>query len=122
LVNVSAVTIKLLGVENADYANLAVWLGHKTAKNATVATTETGTIGWYCDRNIIDMVGLTTPQNATYTAHRDFSSWFAEKPDFVVVHPDTPFPWEKVALASPDYELAPVHFGPVYLLRKKNGD
>jgi len=122
LTNVSAVTLRLLGVENTNYANLASWLNQNAAQNATIATTETGTIGWYCNRNIIDMVGLTTPQNATFTAHRDFSSWFLENPDFVVVHPDIPFPWEKVALASPNYEFAPVHFGPVYLLRKKHVD
>ena len=120
LVEVSATTIKNMGVEDVDYVDLAVWLSHNTGKNAKIATTETGTIGWYCDRNIIDMVGLTTPKNATYTAHRDFSSWFAENPDFVVVHPANPFPWEKVALASPSYELAPIHFGKVYLLRKKH--
>lgn len=120
LVNVSVVTIRRLGVENVNYVHLASWLSHYTPKDAKIASTETGTIGWYCDRNIIDMVGLTTPKNATFTAHRDFSSWFAEQPDYVVVHPDNPFPWEKVALSSPNYELVPVHFGPVYVLRKRH--
>jgi len=106
-----------LGVN--DYARMGDWIEHNTSANATVATSETGTIGWHCDRYIIDMVGLTTPQNARYTAHGDYSSWLAERPDYVVVHKLRPFPWETVAVASPDYEYVPVSFGDVFLLRRK---
>jgi hypothetical protein len=105
--------------ENADYVKIGEWLNQNTPKNARIATTETGTIGWYCDRNIIDLVGLTTPQNAHFTAKRDFGAWFSERPDFVVVHPNNPFPWERVAMASPEYEYLPFHSNGVYLLRKK---
>lgn len=106
--------------DNIPYRDMAHWIDQNTPQNARIASVETGTIGWYCDRYLIDMVGITTPVNARYTAHRDYSSWISEKPDFIVVHPNDPFPWEKVALASPDYELLPVHFGEVYLLRKKS--
>ena len=119
LVTASFTTARRSGKEDTNYALLARWLSHNTAPDARIATAETGTIGWYCDRNLIDIVGLTTPQNATYTAHRDFSSWLAEDPDYIVVHPGNPFPWERVALASNRYEYVPVHFGPDYLLRKK---
>ena len=106
-----------LGVN--DYARMGDWIERNTPPNATIATTETGTIGWHCDRYIIDMVGLTTPENARYTAHADYSSWIAERPDYVIVHELRPFPWEAVAVASPDYEFVPVSFGDVYLMRRK---
>lgn len=106
--------------DDLAYANMAKWIEQNTPQNARLASVETGTIGWYCDRNLIDIVGLTTPQNARYTAKRDYSSWFAEQPDFIVVHPGNPFPWEKVALASSDYELLPIHFDTVYLLHRKS--
>jgi arabinofuranosyltransferase len=105
--------------ENLPYRDLALWMNANTPSNARIASVETGTLGWYSDRYFIDLVGLTTPINARYTAHREFSAWLAERPDYVVVHPDNPFPWEKAALDSPDFEFAPVHFGQVYLLRRK---
>ncbi|SNS78404.1 hypothetical protein SAMN05421770_102314 [Granulicella rosea] len=106
-------------VENPQYAKIGQWLMQNTAPNERIAAIETGTIAWYCDRNIIDIVGLTTPQNGRFTAKRDFSSWIKDKPDLIVVHPDLPFAWEKVAFQSPDYEYVPVHFDGVYLLRRK---
>jgi hypothetical protein len=115
----SARYLLAVGVTDPNYHDAGVWLNEHTSKAARIATVETGTIGWYCDRNIIDLVGLTTPQNARYTAKADFASWIAEKPDYVVVHPANPFPWERVALASPDYEYVPIHFDKVFILRRK---
>jgi len=102
-----------------DYSLTSEWINRSASLCADTATTETGTMGWFCNRNLIDMIGLTTPKNATYTAHRDFSAWIAEDPDYIVVHPEMPFPWEKVALKSPRYEELPYHFGNVMLLRRK---
>lgn len=103
-----------------DYIAAATWMSTHLPSDAVVATTETGNIGWYCDRRIIDLVGLTTPQNATYTRHRDFTSWIKEKPEYVIVHPDRRFPWERVALDSPDYEPVQPSFQSVWLLHRKN--
>lgn len=119
LVCASARYLHRAGVGNANYVKAGEWLNQNTPKDAVVATAETGTIGWHCDRNIIDLVGLTTPRNAHLTAKRDFVSWFSERPDFVVVHPANPFPWERVAMASSEYEYLPIHFNDVYILRKK---
>jgi len=102
------------------YDEAGQWLSAHTAPNARIASVETGHIGWFCDRYLIDIVGLTTPRNGTYTTHRDFSSWVLDRPDFIVVHPDVNFPWEKVALSSPDYEMLPVSFGSVRLLHRKD--
>jgi hypothetical protein len=114
----SGVYLKKHTINAVDYISMAQWMDQNTPREARIASVETGTIGWYCDRNLIDIVGLTTPQNAHYTARHDFSSWITEKPDFIVVHSKLPFPWENVALSSHDYEFMPVHFGDVYLLRR----
>ena len=74
---------------------------------------------WPPTNLIIDAVGLTTPKNAIYTEHRDFSSCLEERPDYVVIHLDNRFPWEAAALKSPEYERLPVTFGRVGLLRRK---
>jgi hypothetical protein len=60
--------------------------------------------------------------NGRYTAHRDFSSWISESPDYVVVHPDGRFPWDRVALSSPHYKLLPMRFGDVGILMKQDAD
>lgn len=102
-----------------NYTKLGDWLNQNTPRNIRIAAVEIGTLGWHCDRNIIDIVGLTTPRNAHFTAKHDFASWFAERPDLILVHPNNPFPWERVALSSPEYEFLPVHSDGVYILRKK---
>lgn len=107
------------GIEEEPYARAGDWLNEHTPPDARIAAIETGTIGWHCDRYLIDVVGLTTPANARYTANGDISSWIKERPDYIVVHFDGRFRWEKVALASPDYEFLPVRFNSVGLLRRK---
>ena len=118
LVQISAVRLRQEARIDAAYVAAADWLSQNAAPNAVVATTETGTIGWFCDRPILDMVGLTTPQNAKYTRHRDFGSWLKENPDYVIVHPLNPFPWENVAMASPNYTPA-ARFSYITVLRRK---
>jgi hypothetical protein len=115
----SGINLRKTAHDATAYVQMGNWINKNTPSNARIAAVETGTVGWFSDRYLIDMVGLTTPVNARYTAHRDFSSWFSEQPDFIIVHPRQAFPWENVALSSPEYELMPVHFDDVYLLRKK---
>jgi hypothetical protein len=108
--------------EDKSYAEAGDWLQLHTPPDARIASVETGTIGWHADRYLIDIVGLTTPVNGRYTAHRDFSSWISESPDYVVVHPDGRFPWDRVALSSPNYKLLPMRFGDVGILMKQDAD
>ena len=120
LFEIGVVRVHRIAIQPNDYASMATWISHNTPANARIATSETGTIGWYApDRYILDMVGLTTPENARYTARADFKSWLHERPDYVIVHHDKPFPWEAVAVNSPDYEPVPIHYGDVYLLQRK---
>jgi hypothetical protein len=110
-----------------NYCDVGRWLDANTPKKATVAVCESGIIGWYSHRYIIDILGLTTPKNAGYIAHRDATSWLAEDhPDYIVMHHPTWW-WEEVADASPDYQDLPVHFGPdsstiIRILQRKTVD
>jgi arabinofuranosyltransferase len=107
---------------NESYRAAGQWLAVNSAPTATVAACEIGTLGWYSHRYLYDIVGLTTPKNAEHVAHRDEVSWFAEDhPDYVVIHMPA-WGWEKPAVASPAYELVPVRFGNLAILRKKTPD
>jgi arabinofuranosyltransferase len=102
------------------YKQLGEWLDQNTPTNARVASVETGAIGWYSRRYVDDIIGLTSPTNAMYLLHHDFFSWLDEqKPDYVVMHAK---PWfgELAAAKSSDYEYLPVHFGNIYLMRRRN--
>ncbi len=78
-----------------NYVAAAQWLEVNSPPNAKIAACEIGTIGWYSHRYLYDIIGLTTPKNAVYLAHRDEVSWFAEdNPDYVVIHLP-PWGWEK---------------------------
>lgn len=113
----------------SQYRTLAAWIVANTPPDATIATAEIGTLGWYCPNPIIDIVGLTTPKNAVHLLHHDTTSWLAEdKPDYIVVH-NPAITGEQVALDSPDYapvgDLLPaetqsnVPRGATYLLKRK---
>jgi arabinofuranosyltransferase len=102
------------------YRYICRWINTNAAPGATVASAETGTIGWYSPEHpVIDIVGLTTPRNAQLMAHHDQLTWLEEeKPDYVVMH--TGGAWgEPAALHSPNYERLPVAMADVYLMRRK---
>jgi len=70
-----------------DYAKIGIWLKNNTPPNASVAMVEVGTVGWYADRNIIDILGLTNKYNADFIARRDFTGWFEKyQPDYILRH------------------------------------
>ncbi len=100
---ISAHWLKAKG-PNSDYVQIDDWLLKYAPPQSRIGTAETGLIGWQLkDYYIIDNVGLTTPKNATYTAHRQFDRWFDEdKPDYVFVHRSI-WPWEEAVTHDPGY-------------------
>ncbi|MGF6664530.1 arabinofuranosyltransferase [Paraburkholderia atlantica] len=69
------------------YKNIGEWIGTNTPRDAVVASVEIGTVGWYSDRYIIDILGLTNRYNADYIAHKDLYSWLTKySPDYILVH------------------------------------
>ncbi|MEO6815078.1 MAG: hypothetical protein ABI177_00105 [Edaphobacter sp.] len=107
--------------DGSYYVKLGHWIDENTPTNARIEADETGTIGWYSHRYLIDILGLTTPKNAIHIAHRDPSSWLAEdKPDYIIVH-DSDWIYERVAKTSPDYERVSLDLPVVYVLKRKTG-
>jgi hypothetical protein len=89
------------------YKNIGIWLNQNTEKNAKIALVEIGTIGWYSDRPIIDILGLVNPLNARFIGERKFEEWLNHySPDYILIH-DPSWPHEagvEKALASGSFE------------------
>jgi arabinofuranosyltransferase len=102
-----------------EYVAVSRWLNANTAPNARVAAIEIGTVGFYCNRYLDDLAGLTNPKNAVELSHQDFNSWIEEdKPDYVIVHNFLYFN-ESAALTDQNYIKLPVQFGPVYVMKRR---
>ncbi len=91
---------------NPQYIWADAWLLKHAATGSRVATPETGLIGWQLqDYYIIDTVGLTTPRNAVFTAHREFGRWIEEdRADYALVHSPN-FPWDKAVARDSRYRM-----------------
>lgn len=60
-------------------------------KGSTVATVEVGTLAWYSERPVIDVLGLDNPERARHSATRDVGMWLVEtRPDYIFM------PWERI--------------------------
>ncbi|CAN5757352.1 hypothetical protein BH10ACI4_BH10ACI4_15320 [soil metagenome] len=105
----------------AGYVDAGQWLRNNTPANARIAAVEIGFLGWYSQRYLIDIVGLTTPKNAEHVAQRDLAAWLREdRPDYILLH-DAPWPWEQYAKQSTDYIREPVKLsGGIYLVRRRD--
>ena len=116
---VAAVILLRAQGANPNYVALARWVDAHSSPGAKIASVEIGTIGWYANRNVDDILGLTNPKNAGQLRRHDFHSWLEQdKPDFVVVHDSVAF-GEVAATTSPLYAYEPIHFGPVSLMYRK---
>ena len=75
------------GYRNEAYIQIGKWLKANTPEHTSVAMVEVGTVGWYADRRIIDILGLTNPHNADYIAKGDADSWpIHYQPDYILDH------------------------------------
>ena len=75
------------GFTNEAYIQMGKWLKANTSPKASVAMVEVGTVGWYADRRIIDILGLTNPYNSDYIAKGDADSWpIHYQPDYILTH------------------------------------
>lgn len=83
------------GVRNEAYATIGSWIKTNTPPNATIAMVEIGTVGWYADRKIIDILGLVNKYNAEYISKGDLYGWlYHYQPDYILRH-DPIWRWEK---------------------------
>jgi len=78
----------------SPYVTVGTWLERTIEPTAAVAAVEVGTLGWYCRRTIIDILGLVSPYNSDFIAARDWYRWLTVyQPDYIVRH-STPWPHE----------------------------
>lgn len=76
-----------LGYVNASYRDIGVWLEGHTSPSAKIAMVEIGTVGWYSDRYVIDILGLVNPSNERFIGERHFEKWLdTYKPDYILLH------------------------------------
>jgi len=81
------------GKYSDSYKGIGRWLQMNTAPTDKIAMVEIGTVGYYSDRYIIDILGLVNPYNAELIGKRDFDKWLEYyQPDYFLVH--QPF-WNK---------------------------
>ncbi|VEB38819.1 Uncharacterised protein [Legionella sainthelensi] len=84
-------------VRHENYANIGGWINHNTPANASIGLVEIGTVGWYSERKIIDILGLVNPYNGAYIGKNDIFSWLTHyQPDYILVH-DPAWPFEDSA-------------------------
>jgi arabinofuranosyltransferase len=78
------------GRNSEAYAKIGLWLKENTSANSSVAMVEIGTVGWYADRHIVDILGLTNKFNAEFIAQGDAFSWLSKyQPDYILRHDPT---------------------------------
>ena len=69
------------------YQEAGTWMNSHLPADAKVATSEIGTVGFYSQRYIIDILGLVNPNNARYIGERRFEAWLNDyHPDYFLVH------------------------------------
>lgn len=69
------------------YVDMGNWLKENTPEGSSVAMVEIGTVGWYAQREIIDILGLVNPYNAQYVGDRQFFLWLIHyQPDYIIRH------------------------------------
>lgn len=70
-----------------DYKKIGEWMGQNLPADASLATIEIGTIGWYSKMHIVDILGLVTPHNADYIAQRKLHNWLLHyQPEYILAH------------------------------------
>lgn len=99
----------------AEYRSVGEWIAQHTPSRASVAVAEIGYVGYYAERQIIDMHGLLHPEALSHLNDREPDWWFQQyAPDVIVMHrppwPNEPTPinWSAAALQRfhQNYELA----------------
>jgi len=108
---VSANTVRAEDSINRQQIALGEWLGENTPANAVIACNDVGAIGYFAHRQVLDLLGLVTPEVMSYRkkypigrenfAGRDFV--LDRRPDYLVIFPSW-FP----NLEKSDF-LHPVH-------------
>jgi len=76
---------KKRSTHHLTYKKIGIWLKENTPKASSVGLVEIGAVGWYSERFIVDILGLTNKHNADYIGDRDIYSWLKHyQPDYIL--------------------------------------
>ncbi|HEV7670742.1 MAG TPA: hypothetical protein VGS22_19660 [Thermoanaerobaculia bacterium] len=79
-------TVDQAGPRAALYRRAGAWLAQSTPPTARVAAFEVGTLAFYADRPVDDLLGLVSPQYIAAVANGDWAgALLASRADFVVL-------------------------------------
>ena len=78
-----------------DYRDYGLWIAENTPVDASIGVAEIGTVGWYSERRIIDILGLVTAGNADFVGQGDYTSWLALHPPDYILSRDPPRFYER---------------------------
>jgi hypothetical protein len=74
--------------DNKRYGAIGRYLAENAAPHAVVAAHEVGLIGYYSDRRILDLMGLTTPLSKSERERSPLALVLERRPDYFVVEDD----------------------------------
>ncbi len=80
------------------YQRIGLWLKENVPAGSSLAAAEIGTLGWYSELPIVDILGLVTPRNSRFLGERKFAAWLdLYSPDYALLHAP-PWPAEKAVI------------------------
>jgi hypothetical protein len=71
---------------SGEYHEAATWIAEHSSVHTTVAATEIGYIGYYADRDIVDMHGLIHPEAREAIKSGDAGWWRKRLPGIIIKH------------------------------------
>ena len=78
-----------------DYRQFGLWIAANTPPDAAIGVAEIGTVGWYSERRIIDILGLVTAGNSDFVGEGDYFSWLSLHPPDYILARDPPRFYER---------------------------
>ena len=70
-----------------DYRAIGQWLAVNTPSDSSIAMVEIGTVGWYSEREVVDILGLVSPGLSELIARGELTGWTdVYQPDYMLVH------------------------------------
>lgn len=86
--NFAANSVARGGIDS--YRAIGQWMKANLGEETSIAMVEIGTVGYYSQRNIVDILGLVNPDNAKFIGERRFDAWLDEYPvTHLLVHEPT---------------------------------
>jgi hypothetical protein len=86
------------------YRDVGVWLRDNAPPYSSVLYVEVGIIGYFSGLEMVDPLGLVSPEAASFLERRDLAGYFAAtRPDYVLRHPDLDWLMDEV-LDHPSFD------------------